>query len=317
MPLPKGPAIEFREPQSLRWSIIVPVHRHREGLRRCLDSVLPQLKPDMELLVIDHSDDHADVFGELPHCEGGWLQCQEQYRLKAQDLQCHIEVAPTGSMAGDWNRAVSYARGEWIQILHDDDWMLLPPGGNGPGYYDTKMSSKAVAFYSGYRNVSPRGHVTFERDEPKIPHWPSIAMGNFLTPSCVSIKRSVYEELGGYLTASELRHCPDWEFYVRASEQGQNWSASRHVLVAHAEGGDCETEKAGGGFSIEIQKSLRAAIAYMNKHGLSNDIGIASCGEYYKTAVTMAVDYENLDHFWSAVEFNRLAVAIGNNKEKV
>jgi hypothetical protein len=284
--MPKGPKIDFREPATLDWSVIIPVHRRREPdtLRRCLESVLPQLKAGIELVVVDHSD------RPNPSLEiGPYMPVQFDY----------MRTDPTGSAAGDWNLALSHARGRWVHLLHDDDWVL-------PGFYDALRSGDC--HYTGYRNVDPDGEVTFTRREPLNPHWPSIACGNFLQPPAFTCRRGVYERFGGYSPDPELRYCIDWEFFVRVSQDhATKWSATDKVLACYATGGD-ETLAAGGQaiIALPILHAIRACIRRMREGGVQLDACIGACNNYYQQALSAAVHRESIEHFWSAVEFNRL-----------
>lgn len=78
-----------------------------------LDTILPQLRPDMELIVVDGaSPDNTE-------------QVVRPYLAHWPQLQYHREAVNSGVDA-DYDKAVGYARGRHVWLMTDDD--LLKPG---------------------------------------------------------------------------------------------------------------------------------------------------------------------------------------------
>lgn len=270
-----GPTIEFLHPQTLDWSIVVPVHRKRDGLRRCLESVLPQLRDGMELVVADHSTERAgfDIAHQLVE-----LLPEHHGRV------LFTTPEPTGTMAGDWNRAVSLCRGRWVHLLHDDDFVLSR-------FYDevglrlAQQEPWALAS-TGYRNQNG-DKVTLERPTFDRPVWPRLAAVNQFQPSAVVVARSTYETYGGYLADPSLRHCPDWEFLARCTSRGATWHLVDEVLAVHTEGSsECESAAP----QDEVLCSYHALHEYMFSHGVQPDALAAGTQFLQQLAVRHALD---------------------------
>ena len=89
-------------------SICIPTYKQLEFLKRTLDSILQQTYKDYEVIV---SDDTADdsVFNLL-----------KKYNFGSQ-LKYYKNPVSLGSPK-NWNEAIRHASGEYIKILHHDDW---------------------------------------------------------------------------------------------------------------------------------------------------------------------------------------------------
>lgn len=89
-------------------SICIPAFKNEKFLSRLLDSIRIQEYRDFEVII---SDDSPDL-----RLKG----LVETYRKEFKILYIKNEK-PLGSPA-NWNNAISHAKGEWIKIMHDDDW---------------------------------------------------------------------------------------------------------------------------------------------------------------------------------------------------
>lgn len=96
-----------------RLSICMATFRRGDFIAETLDTILPQLAPDMELIVVDGAspDNTAEVVG--------------RYAARWPQLHYHREVENSGVDA-DYDKAVGYARGRHVWLMTDDD--LLKPG---------------------------------------------------------------------------------------------------------------------------------------------------------------------------------------------
>lgn len=91
-------------------SIIVPVYNAEKYLNRCVDSILKQDYPNFELLLMD--DGSRDSSGAI---------CDEYARKDSRVKVVHKEN--TG-VSDTRNQALSEARGEYIQFVDSDDWIV-------------------------------------------------------------------------------------------------------------------------------------------------------------------------------------------------
>ncbi len=90
-------------------SVIVPVYNVEKYLRECLDSVVAQTLPDMEIIIInDGSTDHS-------------LEIIQEYA--ARDNRIVVIDKENEGYGKTMNRGLDAARGEYIGIVESDDWV--------------------------------------------------------------------------------------------------------------------------------------------------------------------------------------------------
>ncbi len=90
------------------FSICIPAYKRSDYLKRLLDSISQQSFTDYEVIVTDDS----------PSTEVAEL-CK-QFKNKFT-LHYHKNAPPLGTPE-NWNEAIRKAKGQWIKIMHDDDW---------------------------------------------------------------------------------------------------------------------------------------------------------------------------------------------------
>ncbi len=89
-------------------SICVPAYKRVDYLKRLMDSLTQQTFRDFEVVVSDDSNDDTVA---------AFLQ---QYKA-VMPVVYHKNEKALGTPA-NWNKAISIASGEWIKLMHDDDW---------------------------------------------------------------------------------------------------------------------------------------------------------------------------------------------------
>src|SRR5215470_3166789 len=93
---------------AVKISICIPTFQRVNFLKRLLDSISVQSFKDFEVIVTDDSPED-DV-----------RKLSQEYENKFS-LRYFKNVVPLGTPA-NWNQAIRHARGEWIKLMHDDDW---------------------------------------------------------------------------------------------------------------------------------------------------------------------------------------------------
>ncbi|MBL0055034.1 MAG: glycosyltransferase [Chitinophagaceae bacterium] len=88
-------------------SICIPAYQKTDYLRRLLDSIAVQTFTDHEIII---SDDSADESVK---------KLIEEFRALKINYTRNI---PAAGMPSNWNLALLKAKGEWIKLMHDDDW---------------------------------------------------------------------------------------------------------------------------------------------------------------------------------------------------
>ena len=90
-------------------SVIIPVYNMEAFLSECLDSVLAQTYPHLQVLCVnDGSKDRSQ-------------EILEDYARR--DQRIHIVVKENGGLSSARNRGLEEATGEYIMFLDSDDWL--------------------------------------------------------------------------------------------------------------------------------------------------------------------------------------------------
>ncbi len=188
------------------WSVMIPTFNPSEQfLEEALCSVLQQ-DPGPSLMQIVLVDD-----GSRSGPPAKLVQ-----KLAGERVQIHREPANVG-LAHIWNRCIKLAQGQWIHILHQDDFVL-------PGFYDTLRTALEQHPYAGAaftRNgyCDQDGQVTREaaREEEQaglLPHaLERVAVENKIVCASIVVRKTAYEQVGGYNPA--LTHALDWDMWIR------------------------------------------------------------------------------------------------------
>jgi glycosyltransferase involved in cell wall biosynthesis len=97
---------------NVKVSVCIPAYKQVEYLKRLLESLVIQTCTSFEVVVTDDSPDTA--------VETLVLQYAGSLPIR------YYRNEPARGMPGNWNTALDLAQGEYIKIMHDDDWFATP-----------------------------------------------------------------------------------------------------------------------------------------------------------------------------------------------
>lgn len=89
-------------------SICIPAYEREEHLRRLLQSISEQTYQNYEVIITD--DSKSNVVKEVAD------HFSNKFRL------IYSKNIPSIGSPANWNMSMLKARGEWIKMMHDDDW---------------------------------------------------------------------------------------------------------------------------------------------------------------------------------------------------
>ncbi len=209
-----------------------PIARRQPGLSHPrISVVIPTYEPEKFLL-----DAVKSVLAQDPGTDEMQIAIVDDGSRRARSASLVESVAPAGriqvyehgdnlGLAGNWNRAISLARGDYIHVLHQDDVVC-------PGFYERLIAGLSSSPHVGMAFC--RHAYTDENDTiDRISHrerWSAGVLSNWLERisqgqriQCPAeiVKREVYERLGGF--RSELRYALDWEMWVRIATAYDVW----------------------------------------------------------------------------------------------
>ena len=163
----------------MKISICIPTYNKPKGLRRLLDSIAQQTYTDFEIII---SDDTSDV-DNIKQVLSEYSQLPIRY---------YHHDKPLGSPQ-NWNFAIDYAQGDYIKLMHDDDWFASDKALERMvnGLQNEKMvfcQSKDIYAESSAVNYNAPTKAYIEKG---LEHPTRLMLGNWIgAPSCVLHQKS-------------------------------------------------------------------------------------------------------------------------------
>jgi len=205
--------VEQAAPRPL-FSVMVPSREPDERLCQTLASVLAQAPraADMQITIVDDAS-RPGLVSRL---------------VRSVDADGRVEIVECAErlgLSGNWNRAIALARGRFVHLLHQDDYVM-------PGFYARitrgfdRAPSAGMAFCRA-RIVVGDDHLIKVASRLQwmpglLANWlPAIAERQRVQTPCAVVARAAYEAVGGY--RSDLHHALDWEMWVRIAARFPVW----------------------------------------------------------------------------------------------
>jgi glycosyltransferase involved in cell wall biosynthesis len=183
-----------------RATVIMATYNWSTVLPYSIGSALRQTFTDFELLVVGDgcTDASERVVAAIGDPRVRWINLP----------------ANSGHQSAPNNEGLRQARGEIIAYLgHDDLWL--------PHHLELLVSAldeqHAGVAHALMANVGPEGRFI----------WPAIPRpqdGSFASPSCMSHRRAVTEEIGGWRDYRAMKLTPDVELWQRAQAAGHHFA---------------------------------------------------------------------------------------------
>jgi glycosyltransferase involved in cell wall biosynthesis len=222
---------------SILISICIPAYRRIESLRRLIDSIEMQTFRSFEVVITDDSPD-----GEV-------RELVEHHPLNGKIR--YFKNPKTLGSPENWNEGIRRANGDWIKIMHDDDWF------SGPGslrqFAEFAENQAGEFFFSGYKNVYPDGHSKTIRLHTfwlkRLKRLPEILLAeNRIGPPSVVI----FKKDPDILFDNRMQWLVDMDFYIRYLKKHSDPVYIPHTLVQIGISGSQVTQKSFGNPDIEI-----------------------------------------------------------------
>lgn len=182
-------------------SIIIATYNAAKTLRTCLDSIVPQLTDETELIIVDgkSKDETNSII--------------DSYGSK---VTVHISE-PDKGIYDAWNKGVKVAKGEWVMFVGADD-VLLPDA--LVKYLKVINSTADIGEYdyicANNEFVDMKGNVL--KIMGKAPAWKYMRRGMAAAHvASLHNKHNLFETIGGYNL--DFKICADYELLLRKKQQ--------------------------------------------------------------------------------------------------
>lgn len=202
----------------IKISICIPAYKEVIYLKRLLDSIAVQAFRDYEVIITDDSPD--DAVKQLAAQYAGDLPVRYYKNEKALGTP------------ENWNEAIRKASGEWIKIMHHDDWFDNPDA-LGTFYQAVQRNPGASFFFCAFQNIiEDTGSREIVRCNifDRFFLWLSplhlfkrVYVGN---PSCTLVKKDVHLEYD-----NRLKFVVDFDYYIRLIRQPNKYSYIDKVII--------------------------------------------------------------------------------------
>lgn len=234
----------------MKISVCIPAYKNAEFLERNLNALVHQSFKDFEVILSDDSPDEtvADIAREYD---------------KKLSIR-YFKHSPSLGTPANWNFAMQQARGEYIKLIHDDDWLA----GNDSlqKFYDCLEQNKDVDFcFSAFHNVNIKtGTIEpvfcsgFLRKLLRKDRY-NLFKRNFIGPPSVLFQRN--NRTGWY--DERLKWLVDFEGYIRFLGNNSKFIYINECLVNIGLSGEQVTSFVQHDPKVVLPES----IYFLQKHG--------------------------------------------------
>jgi GT2 family glycosyltransferase len=204
-------------------SVIIPAFNAEKYITKAIESVLAQTVPVLEVIVVDDGSTDRTVAA-----------------ASAFGNQVRVISKVNAGPASARNLAASHARGDWLATLDADDWWFAYK--NEIQLQETPWPEVGMSHCRfDHRNDLPPAELTFE----DLWHY------NWVGNSSVMLRRSVFEQVGGFNEDRRLISVEDYNLWLRVAATGVRIRTCDHILAHYT---------TGIGISSNSERLMRASL---------------------------------------------------------
>jgi glycosyltransferase involved in cell wall biosynthesis len=238
------------------FSIVMAAYNSdRHFLEQAIDSVLDQIYPDFELIVVD---DHSS--------EPTVREVVERYR--ARDARVRLVTRETnGGISAAGNSAIGAATGEWLVFMDHDDtlaaWALL-------------HVALAIAAHPGAQLLYSDEDKLSESERLFMPYFksdfdPLLLLGQNYVCHLTTVRRDLVNRVGGL--RSEFDGAQDWDLVLRIAEEvGRGDVVHIPLVLYHWRSHAGSTSKTSEAKPWALDAGRRCVAAALARRGVAADV---------------------------------------------
>lgn len=247
-------------------SICIPVYNNVNGVQRLLDSVSKQKFRDFEVIITDDSTNE-----EVAELVNTYNDFELRYYKNAERL---------GAIR-NWNSAVQKCTGEYIKIMHHDDW-FTDEASLGKLVQMLDEKPEAILAFCGTWQVGEgqkySRHISKSDARLIQEDYRNLYLGNIIgAPSAVIHRKSVcqYDE--------KLTWLVDMDFYMQLLKENSNFVYTEEPLISIGMGKEqltrkCIENKEINSFEYQyIYKKYNLEVEQEYKNKLENMLLVYDC----------------------------------------
>lgn len=202
-------------------SICIPAYNNAASVRRLLESVEKQTFQDYEVIITD--DSAGDEVKKLAE--------EKEY------VKYYKNEAPLGA-AANWNRAVGRSGGEYVKIMHHDDWFTDEKSLGAFVDMLEQHPEAALAFSGSRQEEAERNYDRFISDEDAAlieADYRNLFLGNTIgAPSAAIVRRKALqgEPREDIVYDEKLTWLVDMEYYMHILKRNPRFVYTKKPLVS-------------------------------------------------------------------------------------
>lgn len=230
-------------------SICIPAYNNERSIERLLKSIYNQTYKDYEIVITDDSNDNRvkELVSHYP------------------DVRYYKNEKRLGSTA-NWNEAVSKSHGDYIKIMHHDDWFSSKDSLKQFVQMLDEHKETDIAFSGTWQyNETDKyaRHIVKEDAQLIKDNYKNLFLGNTIgAPSAAIYRKS------NILFDQNLTWLVDMEFYMGILKKNPNYIYTEEPLISIGMSKDQLTESCISDKEINIREYGNIYV----KHSLNNDI---------------------------------------------
>ncbi len=212
------------------FSVIIPTYNRASWIARTVQSVLNQIYPHFEVIIIDDAS-----------TDGTWDVLR---RLSAKDARIRIvRNAQNRERAYSRNRGMDLAEGQFVTFLDSDDWMR--PTCLEDAYAVIRQNSTIRFLHNRLELRDAQGRLLYRYPVPSLHNrFRAIMKGNFLSCTGVFIHREIYQNPKFHFDENpNLIYSEDYDLWIRVIAYYRLHRLNRFNTVVIAHGGQSATSQ--------------------------------------------------------------------------
>lgn len=202
-------------------SICIPAYNNGVYIERLFNSIIQQSYKDFEVVITDDSN---------PMCDDVYNVINKyKDKIKIGYYRNKVQLGPTKNC----NKAISLAQGEYIKIMHHDDWFTDQD--SLEKFVMMMQNNKNIGFaFSGTRQVSLKKtyerHILPKQVKNIRKDWRNVFLGNYIGAPSATIFRNE-----GWKFDDNLKWCVDYELYMRILRKNSAFEYTELPLICIGE----------------------------------------------------------------------------------
>ncbi|MEH2066333.1 MAG: tetratricopeptide repeat protein [Nostoc sp.] len=232
---------DYSSSESFKFTIITPLYNRVTYLEDWLQSLLRQNhQGSTEILLMDDgstSINRHDIEAIISKYE-------QEITQKKYVFHYFCQKENQGEFK-NVNMGLQMANGEWIYLLHDDDWVMDDAFIEWENVVDQYPDADLIT--ARFFNINSQNEITFESPALESEGWVgdtfinNFIYGNPLHIHSTIFHKEVFDKIGNF--ADDIRFYADWEYWRRASKADLKWYYLPKNLSYYREHGNTESFK--------------------------------------------------------------------------